>query len=278
MIKHTRNGRKLITLLVTCALGVSAAAAAPVAAASPQQLLDSAAVAAALVGSNAGAFDYYSVNYPGDQSVVTIEMHYAPADPVTTSAVGFNVYTDSGYSIGRAEPVAETGGEGIYQLQYADDTEQAWLIQVYNYLPDVAVNYALSVDGLPLAAGETATTTGSAVVETVPAVETAVATNVALGGYLTGNGGGAYAWQEVNVVEGGQDVELTLTWNPDNPVISSAFGMIIYGPDGMVIQGSGTGQPGESTATLPCDNPGQYTVQIYNYIEGFTVGYELLSQ
>jgi len=270
------SGRKLVIGLAVCALGLSAIAAAPGSAGAPQALQNERPVSGVLTGNGGGAFAYYTVNYPGDESVVTLEMRYNPADPVTTSAVGFNVYGVNGHYIGPGMQVADTGGDGLLQLEYADTTAATWLIQVYNYLPDVSIGYTLMAEGLPVT---TATTTAALAATTTPETVTTTAPAAPLtgSGYLLGNAGGAYAMYQVTVLEDGSDVEVTLNWSPDDPVISTGVGFVAYGPDGQIHQATGTGTPGERSTTLPADQPGVYRIQVYNYIDGLNIRYALHS-
>src|SRR5262252_3236458 len=48
-----------------------------------------------LTGSTAGAYDYFTFNYPGDGSIATISFSVTPNDPVTMSSFGVNVYQGS---------------------------------------------------------------------------------------------------------------------------------------------------------------------------------------
>ena len=270
------NRKRLLTILAVCALSLSAIAAAPSSAEAPQALQNEQAVSGVLTGNGGGAFAYYNIHYPGDESAITIEMRYNPADPVTSAGVGFNVYGADGYYIGQGQAVADTGGDGIFRLEYAGDNAATWLVQVYNYLPDITVGYNIVAEGLP----ETATPAAEAA-EVVTAAETTVATEPAPlseSGYLTGNAGGAYATHTVTVPAEATDIQVTLIWQPDDPVIATGVGFAAYGPAGQVHTSVGTGNPGERTVTLPTDEPGIYQIQVYNYIDGLTIRYALRSE
>jgi hypothetical protein len=269
------NGKKLLTVLAVCALGLSAIAAAPSSAEAPQALQNEKAVSAVLTGNGGGAFAYYAINYPGDGSVVTIELRYNPADPVTSSAVGFNVYGANGFDIGQGQKIADTGGDGVLQLAYSDSNAATWLVQVYNYLPDVSIAYTIMAEGLPTTATATAETTPQTV--TTTQTETAAAVPLTGSGYLLGNAGGAYATYKVTVPADATDVQVKMTWSPDDPVIATGVGFVAYGPQGQMHQGVGTGNPGERTTTLPTNEPGVYEIQVYNYIDGLTIQYAVSS-
>ncbi len=268
-----KNGKRILAVLAVCALSLSMIAAAPSNADAPEALHNEQPVSGVLTGNAGGAFAFYKLDYPGDLSVVTIEMRYVPADPVTTAAVGFNVYGPNGYVIGQGQKVADTGGEGVLKLEYSDDNPVTWLVQVYNYMPNLSLSYSIVAEGLPEAA-PTVTQTPVGVVAT-PEVPTT--TKLTGAGYLAGNHGGAYALYKVDVVEDAPNVVVTMNWSPDDPDIAKGVGFVVYGPSGQVARATGTGTPGERKTTLPANAPGVYQVQVYNYIDGLTIQYTLTS-
>ena len=272
MKRIDRNG--LGRLLALCALGLGALAAAPSSANAPQALQNGQALSAVVTGNRGGAFDYYTIHYPGDVSVVTIEVRYHPADAVANLGFGFHVYGCNGFRIGRGKLVANDGGVGVLRLQYSDSNPASWLVQVYNYLPGSSIDYSIQAEGLPApAAGTTRTTTEAA---TVPEA-THAAAPLCGSGHLTGNAGGAYAVYKLTVPADAADVQVKLTWSPDDPVIATGVGFVAYGPSGQVRRGDGTGCPGERKATLAASEPGAYQIQVYNYIDGLTIQYALQS-
>lgn len=274
MERHRSSWTRVVILVVACALSLSAIAAAPSSADSAEPLQNEQPVSATLTGNGGGAFAFYTVDYPGDESVVTIELRYTPADPVTTAGVGFNVYAPDGFHIGQAQPIDDTGGDGVMRLQYSDNNKATWLVQVYNYIPEHTISYRIVAEGLPATEPAAATPAADIVSEPQPTI---TAMPLAGSGYLTGNAGGAYAFYEVTVPADASDVEVTLTWSPDDPIIATGVGFVAYGPSGEVSRGTGTGNPGERIATLAADMPGVYLVQVYNYIDGLAVQYVLSS-
>jgi len=205
--------------------------------------------------------------------VVTIELQYAPADPVTKAGVGFDVYGPNGFLIGRGHMVEDTGGAGVLRLEYSDSTKAAWLVQVYNYIPDHSISYSIVAQGLLGVEAKATETPAEAAAE--PQTPSTVKTTGA--GFLAGNHAGAYAFYDVTVAADAPDVAVTMTRSPDDPVIATGVGFVVYGPSGEVRRGAGTGTPGERIASLAADDPGVYRVQIYNYIDGLTIQYALSS-
>jgi hypothetical protein len=271
------NGKRLWLMVVAGALMLSIIAAAPSSADKPVMLHNEETVGDELTGNGGGAFAFYAVDYPGDESVVTIELRYVPADAVTNSGVGLNVYGPNGYFIGQGQPITDTGGDGVLRLEYADSNPATWLLQVYNYIPDHTISYSIGAKGLPEALPAASVVTPAPAAATVETTSTTSTASMTRSGYLLGNGGGAYAFYELTVPADADDVAVTLTFNPDDPAVSKGVGLLAYGPTGSVARGTPTGTPGARTLTLASANPGVYVIQVYNYIEGLTIQYGLSS-
>jgi hypothetical protein len=69
-----------------------------------------------------------------DGSLASIELWFVPADPVTSAAVGFNVYLTDGRSLGQGAACQNTGRDGLLKLDYSDDDPTTLHVQVFNYL------------------------------------------------------------------------------------------------------------------------------------------------
>ena len=76
-----------------------------------------------LTGNRAGAFAYYSIDYPGDGRIITIELDMAPGDPVVMQAAGFNVYGPNAYYI----------GSKLYPLSFNELTVEAKIPEIFNF-------------------------------------------------------------------------------------------------------------------------------------------------
>jgi hypothetical protein len=259
-------------------LCLAVVAAAPSSADAPQVLQNEQPVSGALTGNAAGAFAFYAVEYAGDESVVTIELRYAPADPVTKSGVGFNVYASDGYLIGQGMEVEDTGGEGVLRLEYADGTEATWLVQVQNYIPDHSVAYTISVSGLPEVSAPAAPEPAQEVASE-PEVHATVETSVP--GSLVGNAAGAFVYYTIDY-PGDESVESIELWYvPADPVTTAAVGFNVYGPEGRLV-GSGaqvadTGGDGLLALDYSDSEPTTLTVQLYNYLDSAILYYRLSS-
>jgi len=213
-----------------------------------------------LVGSSGGAFAYYSIEYPGDGRVITIELELAPGDPVAMMGAGFNVYGPNGYFIG-------SGAKSLTrmdckQLQWADYNPARWLIQVYNYLDRAPINFHLRVTGLP---ESQPTSIRMPVMTPADAMTFSMAS-----GSLLGDQGGNYHYYKIESNADGSEMALYLYYTPDNHIISRGFGMNVYGPQHGVLVASGGHE-----ARFRLELAGTYLVQIYNYIHGINISYVL---
>ncbi|MHB0857375.1 MAG: hypothetical protein ACYC5M_07365 [Anaerolineae bacterium] len=264
-------GRKLLlsiilALIVAVVPGVSVLAASTDANA-PVVLGNEEPVGDMLAGAQNGAFHYYAIEYAGDESIVTFTMRFSPADPVVSAAVGFNVYGPNGFHIGQGAPV-DPPEAGVLELRYADQTPATWVVQVFNYLPNVAISYQIEAEGVREPQAE----------EAAPAEEEATpeasAFDETATGTLAGLTVGSFA-QYAITADTDDDITINLMLSSDNPVIRQGAGFVVYGPAGEVARGVPTGDPGERVATFTPVAGEPYTLQVYNYLEGLTLDYTI---
>jgi len=258
----------------------------------PRTLVGGAMLSGSLVGNSAGSFDYFVINYPGGSQVVTIEVRFAPGDPAVLAGVGFNVYGPAGFDVGESLPTGDN--DGVERLVHSEEDATTWLIQVYNYIPDVTVSYTIGTTGLPETATPAPTTpmpdatpapTGTPGATETPAATpgmTPEATETAMPGLtgsvsasLIGSGGGAFDRYPLEYAGDNVEVTVRLNFAPDDAVISPGVGFTIYGPSGQEVVGQPTGDPGVREATFALEEAGAYIVQVHNYIEGLEIGYTL---
>ncbi len=225
----------------------------------PEALTDDKPVSVPLVGNAAGSFAYYAIDYPGDDSVITITVDAAPSDPVTRKGVGFNVYGPDGTLIAERNP--DEGGRA--ELEYGDTTETDWLVQVYNYIPDQEIQFTIEMTGLTEAEAEAAPEPETPV---VPEEEAVAESPLPVSGNLYGVASGDFDLYTLSFA-GEEDVTLTLNFVGDNPIIGDGIGMIVYDADGEVARtGSAGDEPGQRELTFTAEPGVQYTLQVYNYI------------
>lgn len=222
-----------------------------------------------LLGNSAGAYAYYALDYPGDGRTVTVNLNHVPADPVTCAGFGFSVYAPGGQLIGRG--VSAANGAGTLEVHVSGSRHARWLVQVYNYLPQHAVDYSVTVAGLP----EIVAPASSAAQLPNADAASAVALGTGESGTLVGARAGAYAFYKLSYPGGGSVVTLRATFAPDDPVTARGIGLVIYGPSGEKITGQSTSTPGVRAASFSSNTAGSYLVQVYNYVEGLVLRYTL---
>jgi hypothetical protein len=244
----------LLVLMGTIRADISHDASAPVDIPYDQE------VSFTLSGNRAGAFAYYSIEYPGDGRVVTIELDLAPGDPVAMNAAGLNVYGPNGYFIGSGVKSPDKVDRKV--VQWSDYNRTRWLIQVYNYLHDVPVSFRLKVSGLPAPQPERHVMT--------PAEAT---TFSMAGGGLIGDHAGSFHYYTVESNGNGSSVTLRLYKDPDTPVVSQAVGLNVYAPHDGVLAASDSHK-----VRFDLEDSGTYLVQVYNYLHGWNVNYVLTKE
>lgn len=273
---HKRLQKRLLLVVVLAialaVAGVDASLAQNGTADPHPQLANGVPANGVLVGNRGGSFAYYTIDYPGDYRVVTIELYFAPADPVTHLAFGFNVYGPNGYVIGQGDEQDEEV-EGPVRLQYSDGNKATWLVQVFNYLHSYSVSYSLVVNGLP---ERKPTPTPAPTPAVAPEVESPPGLDLGKGGVLVGSRAGSFAYHELAYPGDGSETVLKMTFTPDDPIIARGVGFVVYGPSGEVGRGQPTGRPGERELVLQPEEPGRYLIQVFNYIEGVAITYLIM--
>ncbi len=253
----------ILVLAVMCVapFGALAGASDP---AQAERLFNDVPLGGTLTGSRAGAFAYYRIEYPGDDRVISVELSVTPGDPAMMQGVGINLYGPNGFKMGEPVPI----GSGVAVL-YGDNVRATWIVQVYNYLPDVTVQYSIVARGLPEVPAPTAATVATPVVAPAPAAAPRMS------GALLGNRGGAFARIPLEYAGDGSEVRYKLIFSPDDPVVVNGVGLTVYGPDGRAWAGQPTGTPGERVVAFSSSVAGRYELVVYNYIEGLVIQYSV---
>jgi hypothetical protein len=273
---QTKTGMRILSALLVCAISASIIAAVPSNSSAPAALLNGAPASEVLGGNAAGAFAYYTVTYPGDGTVATVELWFAPADPVTVSGVGFNVYGPDGTLVGQGGPSGEdTGGDGLLVYDYSSTDPVTLLVQVYNYIEGGAISYTITATGF--AQAQAAAVEPSAEPAAQPATTTSAA---AQSGALAGSSQGAFAYYSIAYPGDESVTTIDLWFAPADPVTVSGVGFNVYGPDGTLVgqggpSGEDTGGAGLLRLGYAGSEPVTLLVQVYNYIEGTTIHYTL---
>ncbi len=235
-------------------------------------IYNEAPVTGTLMGNRAGAYWYGYIDYPGNEHVVTIDMTFAPADPVTSKGVGFNLYGPfNGQLIGSGQ-LNEDKDAGFLELQYTSNKAERLLLQVFNYIGGTQVNFTITATGLPPVP---IVVPGGAQAVPVPAAPSAPATAIApTSGALTGTAGGAFARYTVSF-NSVAPVTVVMSYAPTDSIIGKGVDFKVYGPGGEIAASGETGTFGTIAATFTPVPGAQYMIQVENYIQGVTISYSL---
>jgi len=246
--------------------GVSAEANTPQTAA---MIYNRAPVSGTLMGNRAGAYWYANVDYPGNGDVVTIEMIFWPADPVTSRGVGLNLYGPFNGQLVGSGKLDEDKTAGFLELQYASQKPERLLLQVFSYVDGVQLSFTITAKGLPPV--PVAVSVSPQVAPAAPAAAFAP-----MSGTLTGAASGAFARYTLTF-KSAAPVTLMMTYAPTDQIISRGVGFRVYGPGGEVAVSGETGTFGQIAATFVPVVGAQYLVQVENYIQGVVISYDVLA-
>ncbi|NLG49081.1 MAG: multifunctional 2',3'-cyclic-nucleotide 2'-phosphodiesterase/5'-nucleotidase/3'-nucleotidase [Chloroflexi bacterium] len=116
----------------------TAPAAQPKPAPTPQEPV-AVPMAGTLVGNNGGAFAVYELMVESATDV-SLRLQFAPDDPIIARGFGVNIYGPLGQvAVGRY-----TGQHGERTATFTAQPDVKYLIQVYNYIPNREVGYAIN--------------------------------------------------------------------------------------------------------------------------------------
>jgi len=272
-----RTGLALATAVV-----MTAATSGPVAAQTTgadsieYTLTGSETTSSSLAGSEAGSFAYYRIAYPGNAAELRVQVRFAEYQG-GVSPLGFNVYGPNG----RVDKGAWQSENDCLEITYQEDEPATLLVQVYNY-GSADMPYSITAVGLPEvaeaepeAAGASATATPSAAGTEEQAPEEAAAWGT-VSGAVIGDRAGAFAAHTIQSSGDGEDITVTMTVSPADPLFSVAFGLNVYSPSGQLVAvAAETGDQGVREATWASDAEGSYYLQVYNYSDGVVMYYTL---
>lgn len=221
-----------------------------------------------LVGDSAGAFDQYILKHPGGGQSINLQMTYRPVHPNAELGIGFKVYGENGKLVGVSRKVSGTGG--VLELALTTNRATQYLVQVQNYYPGFRMSYTLDPQGLAAAAGPAPQPTAEAGTAQNPGRLVNLAQ-----GQVAGNRAGSFDYYRL---EGQPDesIWIKMTYQPTNAVIAPGVGFNVYRGSQRLAQGQTLEENRTGLwANLIPGESGTYLVQVYNYIPGVLVDYEL---
>jgi hypothetical protein len=231
-----------------------------------------------LPGKRDGSFNYYELDYPGGRSPMAITIGYSPTTSTSDKAVGFKVYRrDSTVKEGAviAGESAENGrneSSATAGFTLNADAAERYLLQVYNYLDNITVNYTLIVSGLAGPVAEVGDISSSARAHVLSRDQ------MAARGAFSGDVSGRFHYYLVQYTGENRDVRITVTAEPNARIGDGMFGFNLYrDADTAGLARAGLDDKGRRTATLTIKegDPRTFGIQIYNYSPGAEVRYAI---
>ncbi len=269
------------TLSVSGLSGGSAAAVTTATNTTPQQAVTVTTVNAALggtiTGNSQGNFQYYTLNYPGGHTPLTITMNASPSYNANGEAYGFNVY----------EPGTNGNGPTLVAsgVQSAKDPNSETLtatisarsavtyqLQVFNYWAGVAVSFGVTTTGL---AGTTVAASGNTDGSHAFVLNSATpgATET-----IVGDHGGSFNYFVIAYPGNNSQLSVSMTEHSNGSAPSSNVGFNVYKGSTLVATinptDDGTGViSGDWNFSDP--SAATFGIQVFNYAQGASMSYTL---
>lgn len=230
-------------------------------------------------GSRGGSFNFFWLDYPGGSSDMSITIGYSPITATSDQAVGFKLYRQDPTNPTRAilaGQSSETGRNSSsatagFTLNAAP--AERYLLQVYNYLDGVTVNYTLIASGLAgpvVDAGDVSSPDKALVLQ--PNAQ------LAARGAFKGDRSGRFHYFLFPYPGGNRVVKVTVTSAANADVGDGQFGVNLYdGSNQVGTASAGLDSRGLRSATIVINqaDPRQFGIQLYNYTPGVEVQYTI---
>jgi len=241
------------------------------------------AVQGSLVGSNAGAYNYYVVDYPGQYAIGTLSLNFGPADPTISNAVGITVW-QNGTQISSVDGTGASD-PGSISVPFSSDQAGPVVVQVYNYDPNQKVSYDLSLTGLPESAAVPASVAPAVSVAPAPAPKSSAASTAAKTpdlstpktGTLVGSVAGAYADYSLNYPGDASVKVINFSFSPTGPDVANGVFVNVY-QNGTLLSSypgteNGSADPGNVQVMFSSTTAGPVLVQVANYNNNIPITY-----
>ncbi|HLZ09534.1 MAG TPA: hypothetical protein VKT80_13145 [Chloroflexota bacterium] len=234
-----------------------------------------ASIGGTILGNGGGAFQYFTLNYPGGNAPMNISMNVTPAYTGVGTAYGFNVWrpTVPGKAASRVATgslVLQDANSWTYATTVTAVTAGPYQLQVFNYWPGVTITYGVTTTGLGGPAPQTSGNLDSAHAVTLNSAQPGATET------LNGNHGGAFNYFLVNYPGNNVNQTVSITYLDQGGAPDPALGFKVYdgatlvatiipGDDGFGIHSGAWNFSGPDAKT--------YGIQAFNYSEGSVATY-----
>jgi hypothetical protein len=233
-------------------------------------------IGGSIVGASAGAYEYYTLRYPGGDAPLAISMNASPVYTGSGQAVGFNVYrplpNGTVSLVATGTVTAQDTNSATISATVNQRSATDYQLQVYNYWPGASVSYGVTATGL---AGAVSAASGN------EDSGHAVVLNSARPGAtqtLRGNRGGAYDFFLVTYPGNNSAFALSITYQATGGATPDALGFKVYDGASLVATASASDDgAGVVSGTWSYQDPNAKTfgIQVFNYAQDANAAYLL---
>lgn len=251
-------------------------ASVPSAPASSHALTSSSPVSGQLTGTLAGSFATYTIDYPGNGVVGTLDLKISSNNPSVANAVGVDLYQGK-TRLATMNAVGSPPGTNSVTFSSAD--KGPVLVQVYNYAPGATVSYQLSLSGIsgtgPSSSAPTAMTPAPPTSGTGASAATHLTKSAS--GMLPGSTAGSFAYYTVDYPTANAVQTVNLTFAPGSADVVNAVAVNVYQNGKLLTTKSGTqaSTPGQLSVSYTSGASGPVLVQLANYNPSTTISYTI---
>jgi hypothetical protein len=230
----------------------------------------------AIVGNAAGAYQYFTLRYPGGDTDLAITMNATPVYTGSGQAVGFNVYRPLPNGTSTLAATGAVTAQDAHSVTISATvtgrSAAAYQLQVYNYWPGVSVSYGITATGM---AGPAPAMSGNG-----DAARAVVLTSAQPGATqtLVGNRGGAFNYFLVTYPGSDSEFALAITYQATGGASTEALGFKVYDGSNLVttVNPSDDGNGVMSGEWLYQNADAKtFGIQVFNYAQDASTTYVL---
>lgn len=232
-------------------------------------------VGGSLLGQPGGAMQYFTVEYPGGGTPVTVSMRHSPPSPFQNGAVGFHLYRGA-TMLGKGVETQRDASSATASFTFADEVGGPILLQVHNYEPGFMANYVLTLTGAAAQAVQVTGNTSPDKAVTLTASQPSVFGSIGPGSEAT------FHYFLVTHPGGNREVVFRITVDAAGGIADRMVGFNLF--KGADLAGQAFTSPNDrgdkwtASFTLRASEATTYGVQVFNYSTRAPAVYRLYVQ
>jgi hypothetical protein len=244
-----------------------------------------------IIGSTAGSFAYYTINYPGNGSSGLLTVGYSPLDNSLDAAVGVNVWQGATLL---TTANGDNSAVGASSVSFSSATAGPVLIQLYNYNNGAPMYFQLSLTGVTQApAAAPAPAPAAAAPAPAPAPPQAappaaasgngtsasspIALSEPVNGVIQGSSAGSYQYYSATYPGDSSTRTVTFSFAPSGPDAANALFVNVYQAGNLIVSGQGTSTSTIGVLTVSYDSASAspILIQVANYNAATPISYTI---